>query len=78
MKPFIFANLALAPNRRYKEPLESWLSPKQIFKRYGRFSTGFGATYNSALVSVECYYNAWVNARKNEIVNDFQINIGID
>ena len=73
MEPFVFANFCLAPNRNpERKPESSWLS------RHLRWATGFGLSMQLPNAAVECYYNVHVSRQKNELRNDFQINIGID
>ena len=73
MEPFMFANFALAPNR-HKERKQgvSWLG------HHLRWAVGFGLSLQPPNVAIECYYNVYVGRQKNELRNDFQINIGID
>ena len=77
IEPFIFANFALAPNRNSQKnegaaTTSTWLS------KHLRWSTGIGLSLQPANVAIECYYNIHVSRQKNELRNDFQINIGID
>lgn len=73
VEPFAFANFALAPNRQ-KEKKEgvSWLS------HHLRWAAGIGLSMQATNCCIECYYNVYVCRQKNELRNDFQINIGID
>lgn len=73
MEPFVFANFALAPNRQKEKKVgASWLN------QHLRWSTGFGLSLQLPNAAIECYYNVHVSRQKNELRNDFQINIGID
>ena len=73
IEPFAYLNFALAPNRNGETTREaSWLS------RHLRWSSGIGLSMQAANCSVECYYNILVGRQRNELVNNFQINFGID
>ena len=72
IEPFLFCNLALAPNRNQDTQTGSWL------KRHLRFSTGVGLSLQLSGLAIECHYNLLVNKMKGEIGNELQINIGID
>lgn len=73
VEPFAFANFALAPNRQQvKKEGVSWLG------HHMRWSSGIGLSMQVANCCIECYYNVFVGKQKNELRNDFQINIGID
>lgn len=76
MEPFVFANFALAPNRQKEKKVKkvgaSWLA------QHLRWAAGFGLSMQLPNAAIECYYNVHVSRQKNELRNDFQINIGID
>ena len=73
--PFIHANLVLAPNRNLSEGDGG---ARNFIKNYGRASFGFGAQMLLSIFSIEAYYSPLVFTQKNELRNEFQINIGID
>lgn len=74
--PFLFADVALAPNRSI------YPGQKTDIQDYLRASTGLGCTFLSKTVTnalaIECYLSLFVHKQKNEVGTDFQINIGLD
>ena len=72
IEPFIFCNMALAPNRNKEQQTGSWLA------RHLRWSTGIGLSMQLRGVAIECYYNIYVSKQKHELRSDFQISIGLD
>ena len=74
--PFVFINVALAPNRNAINHAEKTLTEK--LRESLRVSSGFGLSMKLNQVAIECLYSVYVSRQKNELRNDFQINFGLD